>query len=521
MRSFGSFVLALAVALLAFVPLNSQTKNNQTPEAPKPPTLRKPKPDEIDPNEVIRINITLVNSPVLIIGRDGKFVPNLRREDFQIFEDGVPQEITYFATVEKPFTVALLIDTSRSTILELQDIQSAAVSFVEKMRTNDRVMVISFSSEINILAEPTSDREVLLRAIRASRPGGSSRIYDVVSFVLAERLERLPGRTAVVLFSDGVDNSSREATYESTLQRIERTQTLIYPVQFSTYDHKQKGSEETKAAFGGSGFTKQDYIRADTYLHQAAAVSGTGVYPAQDISDLDKAVAAIVDELHNEYSVGYYPRSPVEPGRERRIEVKTRLPQLKVRSRTSYSLEPSGSLTRIPTGPKPAVASDANTIGASPLRRESDIAAPKTDARWSCKGTDAPTDSVVAKEGFVSHCPKSERPNDQTNAWFVKKPEMSEVMCKGFMMWRGKEMAGAPIPTGYIVTSETASTVCAKSNDAKNPNNAWQILKPSSRATMCKGFAIPRGFVSERETKVPGCPAKLTETNAWIIRPRD
>src|ERR1043165_7887394 len=96
---------------------------------------------EVSPDDVIRVKTTLVNSPVLVIGRDGKFVPALRREDFEVYENGVKQEIAYFAPVENPYTVALLIDTSRSALFDLQDIQEAAVAFVEKMRPNDRALV--------------------------------------------------------------------------------------------------------------------------------------------------------------------------------------------------------------------------------------------------------------------------------------------------------------------------------------------------------------------------------------------
>ncbi len=102
---------------------------------------------DVEPGDVIRVKTTLVNSPVLVIGRDGKFVPNLRREDFEVFENGVKQEIAYFAPVDNPFTVAILIDTSRSALFELQDIQEAAIAFVDKMRPNDRALVVSFSNE--------------------------------------------------------------------------------------------------------------------------------------------------------------------------------------------------------------------------------------------------------------------------------------------------------------------------------------------------------------------------------------
>ncbi|PYS73883.1 MAG: hypothetical protein DMF69_03580, partial [Acidobacteria bacterium] len=268
-----------------------------------------------------------------------------------------------------------------------------------------------------------------------------------------------------------------------------------------------------------SGFSKQDYIRADAYLHQTAALSGTGVYPAQNISDLEKAIASIVDELHNEYSVGYYPRGPVQE-KERRIEVRTRFPQLIVRARTSYSIDPSGALARIPGSGNSISQLSGNPIGATPSRSEAPNPAPEQNARWICKGVDTPMDFVVVKEAFVSRCPKSNRVKDDTNAWFIRKPERSEVVCKGFIAWRGREMAGAPIPAGYVVTSEDLSAVCSKSNDPKIVNNAWKIQIPTGRTTVCKGFPIPRGYVSAGETTAQGCPAKITETNAWIIRPK-
>src|SRR5918912_1232584 len=158
---------------------------------------------QVDPGDVIRVKTTLVNSPVLVIGRDGKFVPNLKREDFEVFENGVKQEIAYFAPVENPFTVAILIDTSRSALFDLQDIQEAAIAFVDKMRSNDRALVLTFSNDVTVLAEPTSDREALHRAIRSARPGGNTRVYDAIKFALAERLARIEGRTALVLFTDG------------------------------------------------------------------------------------------------------------------------------------------------------------------------------------------------------------------------------------------------------------------------------------------------------------------------------
>lgn len=470
---------------------------------------------EVDPDDVIRVKTTLVNSPVLVIGRDGKYVPNLRREDFEVFENGVKQEIAYFAPVDNPFTVAILIDTSRSALFDLQDIQEAGIAFVDKMRPHDRALIVSFSNDVTVLAEPTSDREALQRAIRSARPGGNTRVYDAISFVLNERLAKIQGRTALVLFTDGVDNDSRTATFESVLQQAARAEALIYPVQFSTYDYIKARSRSTKfTPPEGSGFSEQDYQRADAFLHQLAETSATGVYPAFDISDLERAISSVVDELHNEYSIGYYPRTKGQAGELRTVEVRVNRPQLVVRARTGYVIDQTGAVVRTPKK-EAAVVRVLDGSGSVPVSRPPETSQP--EGRWICKGPDAPTDLVVVKEGFVSHCPPSSRRNDQTNAWFIKKPGPSEVLCKGFVVVNGREVAGAPVPSGYVVTGETKSPACVNSTNTSVTTNAWEIRLPSQNQVVCKGFPLPRGFVVINERSEPACPSTSGGKNAWVI----
>ncbi|HSK65021.1 MAG TPA: VWA domain-containing protein [Pyrinomonadaceae bacterium] len=476
---------------------------------------------EVDPGDVIRVKTTLVNSPVLVIGRDGKFVPHLRREDFEVYENGVKQEIAYFAPVDNPFTVAILIDTSRSALFDLQDIQEAAIAFVDKMRANDRALVVSFSSETDVLAEPTSDREVLQRAIRSARPGGNSRVYDAIDFVIGKKLAGIEGRTALILFTDGVDNASRAATFDSALQQAARTESLIYPVQFSTYDYmKARSPSSSFTPPEGSGFSEQDYQRADVFLHQLAGTSGTGVYPAFDISDLERAIAGIVDELHNEYSIGYYPRTQGQPGEVRTVQVRVNQPQLVVRARTGYVIDKSGAALRTANKETAAINRVEDSSGSIPLPRPAE-AAEATDGRWLCKGPNTPTDFAVVKEGFVAHCPPNTTPNDQTNAWFIRKPGPTETLCKGFMTVNGREVAGVPVPAGYVVTGETNAAVCAKSSNAAVTANAWEIRLPRQNEVVCKGFPLPRGFVVIDERSVANCPSIRGRKNAWIIRTTD
>jgi Ca-activated chloride channel family protein len=472
---------------------------------------------EVEPDDVIRVKTTLVNSPVLVIGRDGKFVPNMRREDFEVFENGVKQEIAYFAPVEHPFTVAILIDTSRSALFDLQDIQEAAIAFVDKMRAGDRALVVTFSNDVTVLAEPTSDHDALRNAIRSSRPGGNTRVYDALKTVLTEKLARVEGRTALVLFTDGVDNDSRNATFESALQQAAKSDTLIYPVQFSTYDYikARSPSSEFKPP-EGSGFSEQDYQRADVFLHKLAETAGTGLYPAFDISDLERAIGSIVDELHNEYSIGYYPRTKGQPGETRTVEVRVSRPQLTVRARGGYVVDQSGAAVRTPNKGGP-VSILFDSTGSVPVSRPPETS--PTQGRWICKGPDAPSDYVVVQEGVVAHCPASTRAKDQTNAWLIRKPGPTEVMCKGFVMLDGREQPGAPIPAGYVVTGEVKSTQCSQSSYAEVKNNAWQISLPRANLVICKRFPLPLGFITVEERMAPECPRLLGGKNAWLIQP--
>jgi len=469
---------------------------------------------EIEPDDVIRVKTTLVNSPVLVIGRDGKFVPNLRREDFQVFENGVKQEIAYFAPVDNPFTVALVIDASRSTVFNLADIQQAALAFVERMRPNDRAVVVSFSDDLKVASEATSDRETLRRAIASIRPGGGSRVYDAVDSIV-EEMNRIEGRTALVLFSDGVDNDSRRATFDSTLRKVERSDTLIYPVQFSTYERmKSRAPASGRLPIEGTGFSEQDYRRAGAYLRRLADATSTGVYPAAEISDLDRAIASIVDELHNEYSIGYYPRNAGLSGEQRRVEVRVNRPQLVVRARTGYVVDKSGTVVRTANTQR-AMATNVESDASLPLSRNDPVGKASGEGRWICRSMNPPIDMTIVKEGFVAHCPRT---NGDVNAWFVKKPGPAEIVCKGFLVFDGRELAVAPLPEGYVVIGEVKSPACSNSANPEVTTNAWEIRRPGPTETVCKGFPLPHGYIMIGERFVPNCPTRKTDQNAWLIR---
>jgi VWFA-related protein len=341
--------------------------SNNTPSAVPLSATRAAVPDadgeEVSAGDVVRIETTLVTVPVSVLDRQGRFIPGLQQKDFRVFENGVEQPIAYFEPTEKPFTVALVLDTSASTRFHLWQIKEAAIAFAKQLRPQDRILVVTFNDEVLLLTEATNDLNVISTVIQVNaNPGSSTRLYDAVNLVISERLNKIQGRKAIVLFTDGVDTSSYIATYENTLREAEELDALIYPIQYDTTDYMramQGGGTVTVTTsrnnwpFGGgssqtvhnipsinapiSGATQADYDRADKYLHELADKSGGRLYRANDTAQLAQAFTSISEELRRQYSLGYYPQNGAEETGERRaIKVSVQRPNVAVRARNSY-----------------------------------------------------------------------------------------------------------------------------------------------------------------------------------------
>lgn len=322
-------------------------------------------PEEVDEGDVVRVNTSLVTVPVSVLDRQGRFIGNLQREDFRVFENGVEQSIAYFEPAEKPFTVALLLDTSASTHFHLNEIKNAAIAFARQLRAQDRVLIVSFNDEVLLLTEVTNDPNTIETVIEENvNSGNSTRLYDAVDLTIKERLNKIKGRKAIVLFTDGVDTSSQQATYQSTLREVEELDALIYPIQYDTSDYLRAmqgagngsvtittrrsgifGTTTTQQTYNVPlnngipipGSTKADYDRADRYLHSLADKTGGRLYQANDTAQLAQAFTRIAEELRRQYSLGYYPKTDnVESDGRRQIRVRVRQPNLAVKARDSY-----------------------------------------------------------------------------------------------------------------------------------------------------------------------------------------
>src|SRR5215813_3103737 len=321
---------------------------------------QKPKLPQVEKqdDDVVRIDTALVTVTVNAKQRHGKGVPSLKREDFHLYEDGVEQEVVYFESPKEleatksttsPFTVALLLDVSDSTEFKVAQIRQAAIAFIDQLQADDRVLVVAFDKRVQILAEATNNRKDVREAINRIHTGGGTSLYSAIEIVLG-RLRTIAGRKAIVLFTDGVDTASIDATIDRTVAAAERSDAAIYPIQYNTYgDFIDNPSRQTGAAEGLSTtahatkngeLASEVYKRGTNYLRLLAERTGGSMQYSDSIKNLSRSFTRIVAKLRQQYTLGYYPKNRVINGTQRQIKVRVDVPEVEVSTRKSYVFAP-------------------------------------------------------------------------------------------------------------------------------------------------------------------------------------
>lgn len=362
-----------------------------------------------DDQAPVRLNSTLVQVPAIVTDRAGKFVTDLTKPDFAVYEDGKRQEVALFTAIKQPFNAVLVLDTSNSAQDRLRAIQNTATTFTKQLGTDDRMMVITFDNDIHELTELTRDQKELESAIRSAESGFGKLLYEALVRAL-DKLRDTEGRRAVILFSDGVDMKSIEATAEKTMQMAEEIGAVIYVVRFDTRwwieaearkhepdrskkqlpfdvdgriplppeyggpdlssDNPEIPSSEKphiEISTGGIGTPRSQppvvydpgsrppltlpehhdadpitenldklYSEADQFMLTITSRTGGRVYKAETFENTRAAFAAIADELHNLYVLGYYPASSRRDNKLHKIKVEVARKNVQVRARSGY-----------------------------------------------------------------------------------------------------------------------------------------------------------------------------------------
>ena len=344
-------------------------------------------PVEVGDDGTIRLDTSLVTIPVSVSDRNGRFIPDLRKSDFRLYEDGIEQQVDGFQSVAVPFNVIMLLDTSGSIASRLREIQEAAATFVDQLRDDDQVMVVSFAGRYRVECALTSDRARLREAIYGIRNGGGTRLYRAVDFVVDE-LQKIDGRKAVVLFTDGIDNSNSEAAAALSVARVEESGAIFYPIRYNPdLDPGPLGggrgrrpssgqppifspgwpgwpmpaprsggrrrwplrqefgiAQLTAPQWPGGQFPNRlpstipgnDAQRGTEYLQELADSSGGRLYFGDSMGSISNAFGQIADELRHQYSLSYYPENGKKKGAFRTIQVRVSRPDSVVRARKGY-----------------------------------------------------------------------------------------------------------------------------------------------------------------------------------------
>lgn len=302
--------------------------------------------------ETLKIDTALVSVPVIVSDRQGRYISGLKASDFTLYEDRIKQPIDFFADTEEPINVALLLDTSRSTTMVLDDIKSAAKDFVKQLRPQDRAMIVSFDFNETVLCELTSDRKTLEKAIGKARIGEvmGTKLRDAVFDVMREEFRMVKGRKAIVLLTDGKDHGS-EVSERKLLDAATEADTLIYSIFYQSLPSKFAGRD--RGGWGGRGgrrggiFTPRfpmppqrrgriEERNADAieFLQQLSSISA-GRYFDSEVAKLKETFGQIVEELRHQYRLGFYPGDHA-PGSIHSLKVEVARPDVVVRSRRSY-----------------------------------------------------------------------------------------------------------------------------------------------------------------------------------------
>jgi Ca-activated chloride channel homolog len=278
----------------------------------------------------IRSGVELVSLNVTVTDGGGKYVTDLSEDEFEVYEDGAKQKLTFFSRTQQPISLALLLDTSASMDERMGIAQEAAIGFAKQLHKDDQAEVIDFDSQVRILQAFTNDAATLEKAIRDTTPNGSTSLYNAIYISLKE-LKKVRAaatseirRQAIVLLSDGDDTSSL-IEFEEVLDLAKRSETAIYAI----------GLRQGEVG-------RREFKEAEFVLKQLANETGGRAYFVTDARELPKIYQTIWDELSSQYSLAYSSANPKRDGAWRRIQVRLSRPSVAARTKQGY-YGPTGS----------------------------------------------------------------------------------------------------------------------------------------------------------------------------------
>ena len=280
----------------------------------------------------LKVEVSLVSLTATVVDKGGKTVAGLSKDDFEVYENGVQQNVTVFHNDETvPVSIGILFDTSGSMEDKIDDVQDAVVHFAQTTNPEDDIFLIRFSSYVSLVLDSTSDRQRIKKAVRSLEPGGATALYDAI----LEGLERLQSskqkKKALLLVTDGRDTSSQAGLGEA-VGTAKQSEAIIYAMGIG---HGEKGS------FGHVFNRFEDTVDINALRQLAEPTGGRaflleGKHKKNGVDQIDQTALEVSAELRNQYTLGYHPTNKAKDGTFRRVEVKAKNPEYIVRTRTGY-----------------------------------------------------------------------------------------------------------------------------------------------------------------------------------------
>lgn len=278
---------------------------------------------DISEGDVIRVDSQLVTLNISVIDRGtNRGLLGLGQSDFKLFEDGQEQQIVQFESSSAPFDLVLLIDLSGSTREVVKLIRAAAIRFIEAARPADRIGVITFAGQTNVVSALTSDRELLRQRIETiDTARGDTKLYDATNFAMEEVLRdsKKSRRTAIVLMSDGLDGTipgvsgqqGSRHTYQETLRNIQEFDGVLYTLWLNT-EYEAMSPLDTQPEAFDAGHDR---------MKEMSDAGGGVFYQVEKLTDLAGAYEQVVADLGTMYSLAYRPANSTRNGQWRTIRI--------------------------------------------------------------------------------------------------------------------------------------------------------------------------------------------------------
>lgn len=309
LKRAAPLVVAVVLALIVVVRLDAQQR---TPPATPSDTAAP-----------VRLDVNLVTVPVTVTDPYDRFVTGLRKEHFEIYDEKVKQEVVFFAEEDAPITIGIVFDLSGSMKEKIHRARTALNRFIDTSHPDDEFFLIGFNERPELLQDFTTSGQQLTSRLMLREPSGRTALYDASYLAIEKVAQGQQRRRAILIISDGMDNSSRY-TYRQLREQIKETGVQIYAI----------------GVFGTFGGYSQDEPMGRAILEEITSLTGGRAFFPNTPPELDDVITRIALELRHQYSLGFYPTNVAANGEWRRLRIKVTpqrgLPRLRVRGREGY-----------------------------------------------------------------------------------------------------------------------------------------------------------------------------------------